>query len=880
MNCNIDNIIHYFKERIIDEKEIPGRKGVYESIPSFCEPELKRCLNKLGYTKLYSHQADMFKSANEGNNVIITTSTASGKSLAFYLPVFQRIIKEPSSRALFIYPTKALAQDQMKSLTNFVEFFKNRKIKIGIYDGDTPASERREIRKEYNIILTNPDMINSSFLPNHNRYNFPYIFSNLNYVVLDELHSYRGVFGSHVSNVMKRLLRISNYHHKIPIFLCSSATIANPKELAENICHKKFVHISKDGSPSMGKKIIFWQPPYIGKEEIYTRSVNEEMVELLTKFIENNVRFISFCMSRRDTEIVTKECRDTLSEVKNGLSNANKISGYRGGYKPDERHRIERELRNGQLLGVVSTNALELGIDIGELEVAIMGGFPITRASFWQQLGRAGRNSEKSYAILILKRKTIDQYVGINPSWLIGKSPENAVVDKDNLFIQMAHIRAAAFEIPINIDDIGFFPDLGEILPILQEINEIKETNNTYQWIGNSSPAHEISLRNITTDTIDVVDENNKKTVTTMDIEQAKREVYPGAIYIHDTIQYKCTDLNLKTKIAFVEISNVEYYTEPSVIINIKVQDVYSKNTVDRVKTFSGYVDIKTEINLFKKIQFYSHANIGFENLSNPLKYQYSTEACWMIVPENIINVLQQSNVSVDHMSGLIFSIKSSAEIKVMASPADIGAERFSYEGTDDEENSVSIILFDKYPGGLGFSEKIYIHLKEIIKSATVLVNNCSCINGCPACVGDYKIDKKLIIWALENLSKKNNYNGRIATSPKEKISTTKFKYNFNTIEKNWRDLVNTMMKKGVFGAKFLDRAEKVSVDEETLVLYFPKNVVKLFDRNEIKVLITNNFAQFVDLPSGFAINFKNSKNGDNALKRKKLVTHLKINKN
>ena len=890
MNYNIDEILHYFKGRIIAKKEIPKREGVYESIPNFCEPELKKCLNKMGFNKLYSHQADMFTKVNEGNNVIITTSTASGKSLAFYLPVFQRIIKEPSSRALFIYPTKALAQDQMKSLKNFVEFFKKRKIKIGIYDGDTPASERREIRKEANIILTNPDMINVSFLPNHNRYNFPYIFSNLDYVVLDELHSYRGVFGSHVSNVMKRLLRVCNYHHKTPVFLCSSATIANPKELAENICHKKFVHISEDGSPSMEKSIIFWQPPYIGKEEIYTRPVKGEMVKLLIKFIENNIRFISFCMSRKETEIVTKECRDALSEAKNGLNDANKISGYRGGYKPDERHRIERELRNGQLLGVVSTNALELGIDIGGLEVAIMGGFPLTRASFWQQLGRAGRNSKKSYAILILKRKPIDQYVGINPNWLIGKSPENAIVDKDNLIIQMAHIRAAVYEIPINIDDIVYFPDLGEILPVLQEINEIKETNTIYQWIGNSSPAHEISLRNITTDTVDVVDENNKKTVTTMDIEQAKKEVYSGAIYIHDTIQYKCTNLNLKTKIASVEISNVGYYTEPSVSINIKVQDVYSKNTMDRVKIFSGYVDIKTEINMFKKIQFYSHANIGFENLSNPLKYQYSTEACWIIVPENVINVLQKSKVPMDinlnFLSGLIYSIKSSAEIKVMASPADIGAERFSYEDTDEvedadneEENFVAIILFDKYPGGLGFSEKIYIHLEEIIKSATVLVKNCSCKNGCPACVGDYRIDKKLIIWALENLFQNSQYNGQIALLPKAKISKIKFKYNFETIEKKWGDLVKTMIEKGVYGANFLDKAEDVSIVGDKLILYFPQSVVKLVDRNEIKLLIINNLAQFVDLPSLFEISFKNTKNSENPLKRKKLVNHIINNK-
>jgi DEAD/DEAH box helicase domain-containing protein len=836
----------------------------------------------MGYEKLYSHQAEMFEEATEGKNVIITTGTASGKSLAFYLPVVQRIIQNPARRALFIYPTKALTQDQQKGLLPFVDYFGEKKIKVGIYDGDTPASQRRKIREEANIILTNPDMINSSFLPNHNRYGFPHIFRNLNFVVIDELHAYRGAFGSHVSNVMKRLLRICKYHGNSPEFLCSSATIANPQELAENICHSCFIHVSKDGSPSPEKEIFFWQPPFVGYDRTIRRSIVEEMAELLPYLIENDVRVISFCLSRKETEIVTKECRDTLAG-KYGSMLANKISGYRGGYTPEERHRIEKDLMNGDILGVVSTNALELGIDIGALEMVVMGGFPGTRASFWQQLGRAGRRGGKAYAVLMLKDKPTDQYVGISPDWLLGTSPENAVIDKNNLYIQLSHVRAAAAELPLTIDDVSYFPDLGEFLPLLTEIGEIVEMHNTFHWKGTSSPAHEISLRNITNEIVEVFDKQNEKILTTMDIKQAKRELYTGAIYLHDTIQYKCLDLNLEKKIATVESISLNYYTDPHIQTGFDILTTHEEKEVGRTNVFFGDVNVATLILGYKMIQFFNHQNLGYESLLEPLQDEMDTEGCWLELPNNVRSVLLELNQSIKtentfcYFHGLVHSLRSISELKVMASFSDIGGSNFEYTIIEESVQSAvtAVILYDQYPGGLGFAEKIFQNIEEIINDAIALVKNCRCKTGCPVCVGDYKIDKKIILWALENFFAETNPPEGIVVSEDPKIAVIEYSYTWENISEDWTKLVRLMRDRRMYGADFLSTASGIRVDNTTLTLYFPESDLKLVSKDNIKQSIVNNLKQFIKLPDTFSLSFEMIDITKDDRKHSKLIRHF-----
>lgn len=390
-----------FQNRIIADKTIPARSAVLSDFPETLSTELRDYLRSQGIEQCYCHQAEMFDAARSGHNVIITTSTSSGKTLSFLLPVVQKILEDSTTRAIFIYPTKALAHDQYRNLVPILEYFGPQRIQAGIYDGDTPPSERSRIRKNANIILTNPEMLNASFIPNHSVYGFNHVFSKLRFLVIDELHYYRGAFGSHMANIMRRLNRICRYYQCTPQYLCSSATIANPVELAENICGGKFQLIEKDGSPSPEKNIFFWQPPLI-RDTQYRRTPEAEAAELIPLLVEQDFKFIAFCKTRREVEVVLKEVRDKLCNMDSkpslGKNLSHLVAGYRGGYTPEERKEIESKLATGRLAGVVSTNALELGIDIGKLDLVVEAGFPGTKASFWQQLGRAGRRGERLLA--------------------------------------------------------------------------------------------------------------------------------------------------------------------------------------------------------------------------------------------------------------------------------------------------------------------------------------------------------------------------------------------------------------------------------------------------------------------------------------------------
>jgi len=869
----IQEILANYTNRILSSKILPARKASFAVIPEEMNPELKECIRQMGYEQLYSHQAEMYKRAIQGKSVVITTGTASGKSLSFYLPVIQRILENPSRRALFIYPTKALTKDQLRNIVEFVEYFGKHRIQAGIYDGDTPASERSKIREEANIILTNPDMINATFLPNHNRYGFPHLFANLDFIVIDELHAYRGAFGSHVSNVMRRLLRVCNYHGNTPRFLCSSATIANPAELAENICHQAFELIEKDGSPAPEKEIHFWQPEYI-KEAQRKRSVTEELKGFLPDLIENCTRVITFCMSRRETEVVTKECRDILAQdpLKLGPDFSDKISAYRGGYTPLERAKIEKDLVEGKIYGVVSTSALELGIDIGALDMVVMGGFPGTRASFWQQLGRAGRNGNKAHAVLMLKEKPMDQYVGMNPNWLLESESENAVIDKNNLYIQLAHIRAASAELPLSIDDIASFPDLGEIIPLLQKEGELSEHNAQYQWSGKISPAHEISLRNITSDTIKVVDREKEKTITTVDLVQAKKEFYPGAIYLHDSIQYKSLDLDLESKTAWVKEVDSNYYTEPHKPGTIDILMEHEQNEKYRIYSCFGDVRVSILVSGYKMVQFNSHQNLGYEGLNQILQTQMETEACWIQIPDNVVHVFvatgkapslepqkqmadDKSIPRFDYTEGLVHCLKAAASMRVMATYSDLGGDIFGFAHPKSYQHKHAIILFDEYPGGLGFSEKAYEFLDEIVQSAGNLVKNCACINGCPACVGDHRINKHLILWALRSFYKEVPLPESIqidGLAPYQNKTRTKLQW--KQIKENWHEVLKRFDNENLFGARFLKQSSSIEVINSKLILYFSDSSLKLAQKPDVIEGIQAELSKVIDLPEHFEL--------------------------
>jgi DEAD/DEAH box helicase domain-containing protein len=752
--------IKEFKKRLIYEKVLPKRNAVYADFPERMLPEIRDYLEEFGIRQIYSHQAEMFDRVADGENVIITTSTASGKTLSFLLPILQEILKAPQTRAIFLYPTKALASDQYHGLLPALEYFGKERIQAGIYDGDTPVNERSRIRSSANIILTNPEMLNAAFLPNHNNYGFNFIFSNLKYIVVDELHTYRGAFGSHLANLFKRIGRIARYYNSSPRFLCSSATIANPVELAQKICGRPFSLVAQDGSPAPEKNYYLWQPPTVRGTE-YRISPAREATELIPRLVMGNSSFLAFCKSRNAVEIVLKESRDKLKyDGIAGQDFSGLISGYRGGYKPSERKEIEQKMASGQLKGLVATNVLELGIDIGSLDTAVLVGFPGTRASFWQQSGRAGRKGNAAAIFLLLDNLPLDQYLAINPDWLFSGDSEHAVVDPNNLFIQLAHVRAAAAELPLSPDDIGVFPALGEIVPVLLSAKELRKENGKFYWSGGSYPAGDFSLRNMDKVQYKLKNSVDGSILTEMDALQAYREIYKGAIYLHEGLQYLVESLDTANAMALARPIDVNYYTISCDTTEVhKIQDLKT-DAVGRTKCFFGDVRVSYTTFGFRRLQFHNHQNLGYEKLAQPLSKTFETEGVWITLPEEASRLLlaltPKRNVLQfwkTYAEGLGFVLQNAAMMVTMTTPDDIGSALL----TDDrgEGACISVCIFDLYAGGLGFADKAYEHISEIIKNAIRMIEGCSCRDGCSACVGDYHLDKKVILWGLKSVFEK-----------------------------------------------------------------------------------------------------------------------------
>lgn len=821
------------KDLIIYNKTISRRKAKYVGFPSNLSEELCRHLSQKGITKLYCHQAEMFEKAMEQNNIVITTSTASGKTLSFLLPVIQKILSNPLARAIFIYPTKALASDQYRAILPYIEYFGENRISAGVYDGDTTVNERSKIRKSANIILTNPEMLNGAFLPNHSKFGFDFIFSNLKYVVIDELHTYRGAFGSHLANVFRRLGRVCIYYNSSPQYLCSSATIANPVELAEEICGQKFIQIDKDGSPAAERKYVLVQPPKImGTDKKYYGQVQTTTVaaNLIPDLVENDNSFIAFAKSRRNVEVILKESRDKLeTESFFGASLTDKISGYRGGYTPLERKEIENKMITGVLRGLVSTNVLELGIDIGKIDTTIIVGYPGTRASFWQQTGRAGRSGRECTNYLILDSLPFDKYIAINPNWLFESGSENAVIDKNNLLIELAHIRAAAAEIPLTLDDISLFPDLGETIPVLIRANELTSHSGKFAWSGNSFPAGDFSLRNIDKSRYKLINKENNKEITEMDEMQAFREIHRGAIYMHDGVQYQVIKLDLESKTAYAIPFNGNYYTMPGSNTNIKIIQGSKEMDYKRVKVAFGDVNVDEIVYMYKKLQFHNHQNLGFEKLEKPLSKDYDTESTWIKIPDNVVKVyrrlLQESQngqlIRNNHFEGLCYAIKNAAMMATMTEQEDMGVamSNNAIEINENFQDAVYMFIYDKYIGGLGYSEKVFDLVAQIIENAVKMVGGCKCESGCAACIGDYKLDKAMVLWGLQNLLEE-------IEAPKdiklvEYVPTTFIKkpFQFSQLQEKWKEFCAYLKENGDTFAAFLSTIPEVEIDNNVLIL-------------------------------------------------------------
>ena len=742
-----------FPGRVIATRSIPPREAVYAPLPDGLHPALRETLAARGIERLYSHQVEAFDAARAGESVVVTTGTASGKSLSYLLPVIQATLEDPSARTLLLFPTKALTQDQLRGVLGLVDHLATRtdvpapRIVAGVYDGDTPPAERTKVRDRANLVLTNPDMLHSALLPSHGRRGFAHVFRNVRYVVIDELHTYRGAFGAHVANLMRRLLRVCAHHGSRPQFLCSSATIANAREHAEALCHRPFRLVDRDGSPSAGKVVHFWQPPLTERDT--RQPVTAELATLLPHLIAARHRTIAFCRSRKETEIVLKESRDRLRDVA-GHDEGYLLAGYRGGYTPEERRGVERALVDGSLVGVVSTNALELGIDIGALQVVVQGGFPGTRASFWQQLGRAGRRDEVAHAIVVLAVSPTDQFIGENPDWLVGQAAEHAVVDRDNLAIQLAHVRAAAAELPLSLDDAAVFPDLGEIVVVLARAGEVREALGRWHWTGGLFPAGEVSLRNLHNDRFKVVNRATGTTLTEMSRPQVYREAHTRAIYLHDGVQYQVEALDLVQHVATVGEVEQNFYTQPDVRTAIDVLLTQEQRAFGLTEAAFGDVRVDDVVVGYKMLEFHNHQNLGYEALHEHLRLVLETEAVWITVPEAVLAVLGGERE--DALAGMVHAVGASARLHTMAERSDLCATSFHVADEHTGRTATALVCYDSHPGGLGYAAKAYERLDDVLTAALGLVERCRCQRGCPACVGSWARDPKLVGWALRRL--------------------------------------------------------------------------------------------------------------------------------
>jgi DEAD/DEAH box helicase domain-containing protein len=730
---NIEQLLEQLKlnERVIKNvtcwTRIPPREAVYEEFPKDIDIRIKNALESKGIYKLYSHQASAISEVGKGKNIVVVTPTASGKTLCYNIPVLDAIVKDEESRALFIFPTKALAQDQLAELHGLITEA-GVEIKTYTYDGDTPQSARKAIRQAGHIVVTNPDMLHSGILPHHTKWTK--LFENLKYVVIDEVHHYRGVFGSHMANVMRRLKRICDFYGSNPQFICCSATIANPGELTGRIIGSDVEVIDNNGAPSGEKHIIFYNPPVVNRELGIRRSSSLETRFLADIFIRNLIQTIVFTRSRLNVEVLVTYLKDIFSK---SIKNKNSIRGYRGGYLPNQRREIERGMRNGEITGIVTTNALELGIDIGSLESCIMCGYPGTIASTWQQAGRAGRKTGISTAILVASSSPIDQYIINNPDYFFEKSPENGLINPNNLVILYNHIKCAAFELPFTDGENFGVDTTPEILAYMEEARILRHVGNRWYWMSDVFPADEISLRSASNENFIIIDISSpdRRVIGECCRFSAPMLLHEEAIYIHEGQQYQVEKLDFEEKKAYVKMVDVDYYTDANLAVDLKVIDVFRDENCNDIVKSCGEVMVSSLVTMFKKIKFYTHENIGSGPVNLPETSMHTT-SYWISFSEKISESMSQTNIQ-NGLLGLSNVLSNAAPIYLMCDPRDISVV---YQVKSSFTQRPTIYIYDNYPGGVGFSNKLFEIHKEIFETAKSMIENCDCESGCPSCVG------------------------------------------------------------------------------------------------------------------------------------------------
>jgi DEAD/DEAH box helicase domain-containing protein len=760
------------------------RPPVYADWPEALDPRLVQALQGRGIEKLYRHQAEAISSVLAGKHTVVVTPTASGKTMCYNLPVIQRVLEDRAARALYMFPTKALSQDQLAEL---VELDAKVGSELGVftYDGDTPSDARRAVRTRGHVVITNPDMLHTGILPHHTRW--ARFFSDLRYVVLDELHTYRGVFGSHIANVLRRLQRICRFHGSDPVFILCSATIANPQEHAEALLGQPVAMVDRSGAPTGQKTVVFYNPPIVSKELGIRRSYLSVTRRIAAHFFREGVRGIIFASSRLNVEVLTRYLKDRFERT---FEDAGKIRGYRGGYLPSVRREIERGLRAGKVLGVISTNALELGIDIGALELAILSGYPGTIASTWQQAGRAGRRQGESAVIMVGRSDPLDQFLMQNPSYFFEATPEHARINPENLSILLSHLKCACFEIPMELGEGFGKASIGELLEYLAENGVLYQAGGQFHWSDQTYPADGISLRSASPENFVVMNiDDEDRVIAEVDWHSAPSTVYEDAIYLVEGRSFHVKRLDYDQRRVYVRPVDVDYYTDAITDTSVDILDGFQKEAGpgDHFSYEHGEVHVAWRVSGFKKIKFDSRENVGFGEVNLP-DHEMHTTSFWVTFKAAFLDSLPYRKADlIDGLSGLAYVLQHVAPLYLMCDVRDLdrcvgdraaayvelgqsrvdgripiaarpeeeelNQESWMRLGSSDEEPrprgghlrlvceadtpfEPTLFLYDNFPGGIGFSPQIFDIFPKLLEHAEHLLSECQCEEGCPSCVG------------------------------------------------------------------------------------------------------------------------------------------------
>jgi DEAD/DEAH box helicase domain-containing protein len=697
----------------------PPRKGRYAGLPEDIHGDLKDALSRRGIDRLYSHQRRVWDLVRQGSDVVVATPTASGKSLAFHLPVLDSLARDPSATALYLYPTKALARDQFEDLLSLSGSGKKLG---GVYDGDTPASARRRLRSAARLIISNPDMLHRALLPHHPAWSR--FFSGLKYVVIDEVHQYRGIFGSHAANVFRRLHRVCRFWGAEPRVIASSATIANPGELTGILTGRNAVVVDVDGAPACRKDFLFYNPPLVDRDRGIRAGNWWETVRIAVPFLAAGHKAIVFARSRRETEVILTYLKEALR--KEGLPET-WARGYRGGYLPAERREIEEGLRRGGIRAVVSTTALELGIDIGDLDVAVISGYPGSVSSTYQQAGRAGRRSGDAAAFLVAENSPLDQFIVSHPDYFFGQPPESAALNPDNPHVLASHLACACFELPLGEEEPFGSGETSSLLDDLESSGRLHRSGESWHWVGQTYPAAEVSLRSAAAEACAIRDAASGEEIGMVDTAGAPLLVHEEAVYLHGGETFVIEELDMTEKRALARKAEVDYFTEP--LIKVALETVGREEGVRRGEVSLGHggVDIITRVTGYRRLRLFTHEQLGREELDLP-ESRMSTTSCWFALSRE-----GASRQELAVLQGTGYLLSRVAPLYVLCDPRDI---RSYHLGGGDDGNRLTLHLYDNYPGGAGYSVRIFENFPRLVSAAHEVAKTCPCRRGCPSCLG------------------------------------------------------------------------------------------------------------------------------------------------